>query len=396
MRFSWWLAILVALSCFSIAGPVGISAQHKVIHSEIDGIPLVRTEGGPKHDGPLYSFTTDLILGVDSGDPDWQTFGVLSGFLITSDGRMILCDRRRYEIFIVSPSGELLSRMGGQGSGPREFRELWEIYWAVDDYEFWIQDRQLSRMTEFSVDGEFSGSFNYGLVPNKPWRYLQSRGSIGFLASDRLVKPGNSNTTMEYWILNQEMEVVSEFLSLETVSRFWTSSSRSTLIPYTRFCEVRVMPEERLLAYNPRDGRITIYSGSCEPILHIERDWDMSRITSADKEVVLKPMRESSNTSQRQRVQSMQFPSRKPAFSTVYVDSEGKIWVERLVGPWAPETADTYTYDIFGRDGVWLAIQELDFRPSEMNLDWLKGDYAYRITRVESGSPRFERLKNGY
>ena len=100
-------------------------SEHRVIHSEVEGVPLVRTEGGPKHEGPLYNFTTDLILGVDSGNPDWQTFGVLSGFLIASDGRVILCDRRRYEIFIVSPSGELLSRLGGQGSGPREFRELW-------------------------------------------------------------------------------------------------------------------------------------------------------------------------------------------------------------------------------------------------------------------------------
>ena len=395
MRFSLWLA-LSFLTCFTITCPVGISAQHRVIHSEIDGIPLVRTEGEPKHDGPLYNFTTDLILGVDSGDPDWQTFGVLSGFLVTSDGRMILCDRRRYEIFIVSTSGELLSRMGGQGSGPREFRELWEIYWAEYDHEFWLQDRQLGRMTEFSVDGEFNGSFNYGLVPNKPWRYLQSRGSNGFLASDRLVQPGNSNTTMKYWILNQEMEVDSEFLSLDTVSRFWTSSSRSTQIPYTRFCEVRVMPEGQLLAYYPNDGRITIYSELCEPILHIERDWDQSRVTAVDKDAVLKPMRESSNASQQQRAQSMQFPSRMPAFSTVYIDSESNIWVERLVGPWAPETADTYTYDIFGQDGVWLAVQDLYFRPPVMNLDWLKGDYVYRVTRAESGSPRFERLKIGY
>ncbi len=395
MRISWWLTSL-ALSCFSITSPVGASAQHRVINSEIDGIPLVRTEGGPKHDGPLYNISPDLILGVDSGDPDWQTFGVLSGFLVTSDGSMILCDRRRYEIFIVSPSGELLSRMGGQGSGPREFRELWEIFWTEVDQVFWIQDRQLSRMTEFSIDGGFNGSINYGLASNKPWRYLQSRGSNGFLASDRLVKPGNSNTTMKYWILTQEMEVASEFLSLDTVSRFWTSSSRSTQIPYTRFSEVRVMPEGQMLAYYPNDGRITIYSEQCEPILHIERDWDQSRVTAADKEAVLKPMRESSNASQQQRAQTMQFPSRMPAFSTAYVDSEGRIWVERLVGPWAPETADAYTYDIFGQDGVWLAIQELDFRPPAMNLDWLKGDFVYRITRAESGSPRFERLKIGY
>ncbi len=50
--------------------PVDTVGQHKVIHSDVDGIPLVRTEGGPKYSGSLFEFETDLILGIDEGEPE--------------------------------------------------------------------------------------------------------------------------------------------------------------------------------------------------------------------------------------------------------------------------------------------------------------------------------------
>ena len=46
---------------------------------------------------------------------------------------MILVDYPRLEIFIVSPQGELLSRLGGRGSGPGEFQRMMILDWFETD-----------------------------------------------------------------------------------------------------------------------------------------------------------------------------------------------------------------------------------------------------------------------
>ena len=66
MRYSKFLIPLVIASL----SPDGSAGQHIVIHSEIDGVPLVKTEGGSKYVGALFEIEEDIVIGTDSDEPD--------------------------------------------------------------------------------------------------------------------------------------------------------------------------------------------------------------------------------------------------------------------------------------------------------------------------------------
>ncbi len=95
----------------TIASILGCSNQssHHVEHLDIEGIPLVRTINGPKYSGPLFNTSSEIIIGIDEGEPEWQLFFGSPRILIAPDGTIILVDPRRFEIFIVSKEGQLLS-----------------------------------------------------------------------------------------------------------------------------------------------------------------------------------------------------------------------------------------------------------------------------------------------
>ncbi len=122
------LSIIGVFAVFGCLAACSSTPGHQVIRTEVDGIPLIRTEGAPLHDGPIFELTSDFVLGTDEDEPEWQVFGSL-WTLFTSDGRMVLGDSRRSELFIVSREGELLHRLGGEGSGPGEFMNLWLMHW---------------------------------------------------------------------------------------------------------------------------------------------------------------------------------------------------------------------------------------------------------------------------
>ena len=126
-----YLANLILFPLLAGSLSTQTAEEHRVIRSEIDGIPLIRTEGGPKYNGPLFDVEDDLILGIDEGEPEWKMFWASPSILISPDGQMVLLDIRRCELYIVSQVGELIARAGRSGSGPGEFRQPYMIMWIV-------------------------------------------------------------------------------------------------------------------------------------------------------------------------------------------------------------------------------------------------------------------------
>jgi hypothetical protein len=154
------MTVLLPIGLLLLSGCSAGEGERRVLRFERDGIPVVRTEGASKYEGPLFEVTEDLVLGVDEGEPEWQQFGSLSVPLVAPDSRMVLSDSRRTELFIVSPEGQLLHRFGREGSGPGEFLSLWSMHWYEPGEEFWVEDQMNFRISRFDMRGSFLGSLN--------------------------------------------------------------------------------------------------------------------------------------------------------------------------------------------------------------------------------------------
>ncbi len=394
MRMARWIVPIVFLAV-PAALPAQTSERHQVIRSRIDGVPLVRTEGGPKYDGPLFEVTSDLILGVDEGEPAWQRFvGSLLG-IIAPDGTMILGDFRSLEIFIVSPGGELIARRGGPGSGPGEFRDLFHLHWVKMGEEFWAEDRALSRMTRYSLEGELLESRLFAEEGGDTWHgyslSLASMGEAGFIGSVTTLS-GDIEHITHYYLLDTDLHVTTDFLEFSD-DQYIMDHEGGQEIPFTWENGVSVFPDEKIVVYYPNEGCLTLYSPAGNPVMHIERDWRRERIPAEARERVLDAFRRSSSPKFRRRAEQMNLPRRYPCFSWAFTDDRGRIWVQRVVNPLGPHgppslmLTEKWTHDVFGPDGVWLGTQELDFRPL-----CIQGDYVYRSFEAESGAFRFERL----
>lgn len=395
MRFSHRISIIIIVLCCVL--PNQTLAQHRVINSEINGVPLVRTEGGPLFEGQLFEIESDLVLGVDEGEPEWQLLAALPIFLVAPDGRMILVDYPRLEIFIVSPQGELLSRLGGRGSGPGEFQRMMYLDWFETGRVFQIDDRYLGRVTRYSIDGEYLETISYfhaelynPELPQRHWREYVPLGNGRILS--RYDEIGKISSTASYCHLDSEFnagEEVIRLISYDVLFRVNISTNNRTVsIPFTRRDQLVTFPDGRFLTTHPSIGRLTIHTPDGDPVLHIERDWSRERLTSDDRKIVIERYQNSSYEEVRDHPQRAPMPRRYPFFSMAITDDRGRIWVQRMAGPTAFSVTEDYTYDVFGTDGVWLGTQVFPFLPRR-----IRGDYVYRRFLSEAGAPHFERLR---
>lgn len=82
----------------------------------------------------------------------------------TPDGRIYVADSGRREILIFSPSGGLITAVGGEGEGPGRFTMLGAM--RVDSV-IWVWDPMRRTETRFSLDGALLGSRSV----TEPWLF---------------------------------------------------------------------------------------------------------------------------------------------------------------------------------------------------------------------------------
>jgi len=373
-----FLLVLVLVACTN-------DTSHRVEYLEVDGIPLVRTVGSPKYDGQLFNVSRDLVIGVDEGEPEWQMFGFIGSYLVTSDGRMVLLDSQRYEVFIVSESGSLIARVGRQGAGPGEFLNPLYLYWYESDREFWVADDSTSRMTRFNLEGEYLDSFNYSNQRTQ-WRNLLSLGNGRFVGweMDRTTTGGRIHN---YSYLDSNLEWTTSFLEITENFVFRLSPTSSGYqIPFTYRPNLSVGLSGLVLSYHPGIGRITLYEPPGNQVLHIECEWGQVPIPQEERDQARSSIADDGNPESQRIARAIPIPDTRPGLLRATTDGIDRIWVTKpsLIDPGTEER--THFYDIISREGIWLGIQE-----SVLPLSMIRGHYAYRRTTSPAGAPRFER-----
>ncbi len=374
--------LLSRVTFFCLLVACAKTTSHQVIQTERDGVPLIRTVGGPRYEGPIFELVPDLVLGIDEGEPEWQIFGSLQT-LFSPDGRMVLGDWRRHELFIVSREGELLHRLGGEGAGPGEFRNLWLMHWIEPGEEFWVEDQTLVRINHFSMDGEYLGSFSRAPL-------MTRNIFIGILGKDRFLgwygdRRGEERVSV-YGFLNADLEWDKDFMTVRSSPSFKTGQNSYRPIPFTTGESCTTTPDGRILVSRPDEGQIALYSAEGKLLRYIEREWEIAPVTNKEKEDIRNRFRASSSQEFPTMAETMPFPDNYPPFRRATMDDRGWIWVEHQPRGLYLSIAGPRTYDIFNSDGVWLGTQQFD------GLIKVSGDYVYRQYDAESGAPRLERF----
>lgn len=350
--------ITLALVITACSEPGG----HRVERLVEEGVAVVRTLNAPRHEGPLFTVTRDLILGIDEGEPAWQIFGMFIRCTVGKDDRIYIANYPDNFVYIIDPSGELLSRFGGTGSGPGEFREFWQLLWVNDESELWIDDISGRRIYRFTPDGAYLGNTAYhqpGLTDVYALTGYTFLGGLSIRSED-----DESRLNNQYSFLDSTLTWQRDFITIPGQS-FISAGERGFAMPYDYYASLHTFPDGHILIADPIAGRLSVFSSTGEPEMHIEREWLHQPVTAEEIEVWREQARQRRSEAYRSlaEVSASELPDRHGTFSKVLTDDLGRIWActtpKRIGGDGPRDTQ----WDVFGPDGVWLGTQSFPCEP---------------------------------
>lgn len=286
-------------------------------------------------------------IGVLDGDRRYQ-FERISQVIRLRDGRIIVTDAQR-EMRYFDSTGRHLLTVGGEGSGPGEFRQLWAPYELAPD-SLVLLDIANRRFSVYDSAGRFIRDFPFERRLSYPtgMALLADRTAIGLgelpLES---VPEGASRPLLPLIRFDLEGDFVDTLASVPGWSWFRTGSSllatpfsRAPLLAARDSMIWLVMSDSaelRALAPDATHRRLVLIDRPRRPVTDEDREmWQTRRAGMR---------RESSRPAL-----TPPLPDSFPHFSRLIIGTDHHVWLRR----YAPEWERGETWDVFTPDGVWL------------------------------------------
>ena len=361
---------LLALAAFSLFGCVegerpvpGVEVHDSggvslVVHSGVPG-HLLRTDGAP-------------VALVGSGSDGSELFRVRGGVLLP-DGGFAIANSGSNEVLFFGNGGDLLRRVGGEGRGPEEFTNILWIQ-SRGEGELSAYDAGNLRLNRYDQFGEMISSSPVRFEPEEPPsdNSMVGRGfPLGLTEEDRLlsvpwpaaVLDGTEGPLPLQGELRSYSPDLSEFYVIDTVQlRTWYETPQPEGAPIEQILESPIFvfsANGPWLAYSEAAGhRVTVLKNGTPFFVIVE---DRSRV----------PFRPDSLPSHMHH-----HADSLPAYRTVQVDSEGRIWLQ------PPEEGDAgvVRWRVFSGEGFVRSVVDL---PASTTVLDAMGDRVLLLERDE-------------
>ena len=327
-------------------------------------LPAIDSAGPEVTDGAVA-----LRFGSRDGTDPNLTFSDIRGIQADSDGNIYVLDYQAVEVRVFDPDGEHLRTIARRGQGPGEIMEANGILlsgdtllWMHDHGQYMIigVDPEGIEVRRFPkpVDeyrGYWSGSFD---SRGRYWREVSHRDDAATYSDEGV----NTNVARDYY-RSYDLAggaVDSVFLG--------TSTSRSYSYVFAGGTGFLRIPFQsgNLSAVNPSGGfwhahgatyRITRTGEDGDTLVVIEAGLPVQRVTAADRSSYVEGTVERQPDLRRHaEAVAALMPDVKPILTGLFVDDEGRLWVERA----APAEVPAF-YDTFSEDGAYLGSVRLTF-----------------------------------
>jgi hypothetical protein len=382
----------VRLCCAALLLVLSITA-FPVSARAIQDTVIVRADNPPKWGADLV-LREEWRVGSLLGEVE-ESFGNVAAVAPAPDGTVLIADGLAPAIRRFSDDGEYLSTVGGAGEGPAEYREITGLEVLIDGTVILV-DGRLARITRMSLEGiEESTTPMLG----------------GFFSIHRTVQIGRDGTVYH----NRMIPASGEDYGSGNLEYVWMVYPPGEGTPDT----IQVPPEDPSgprLTLRTADGDRTpftvktlnwmsplgglVWGRNDEYVLASDLgDKGIQRIRrNADEIPVTNPeWRQWTailNARRRQGgVRQPRVPNQKPYFRDLWIDAEGRIWVERYV----PAVRHEYTeeelarrsqdqplyewreptvFDIIDSSGLYLGQLIL---PERTHLVYARGDLIWAV-----------------
>lgn len=376
------LILAIALTSCVAESPPGNPTRETLPNGAI----LVRFPDLPAIDSPGPEVTAaqvDLRFGSRDGtDPD-LTFSDIRGIQADSDGNIYVLDQQAVEVRVFDPDGEYLRTIARGGRGPGEIIEANGILLSGDTL-LWMHDHgqhaiigvdprgfEVRRFPK-PVDeyrGYWTGTFD---SRGRYWREVSHRDDAATYSDEGVNTNAARNYYRSYDLAGGAVDSV--FLG--------TSTSRSYSYVFAGGTGFMRIPFQsgNLSAVNPSGGfwhahgatyRITRTGEDGDTLVVIEAGLPVQRVTAADRSSYVEGTVERQPDLRRHaEAVADVMPDVKPIVTGLFVDDEGRLWVERAT----PDEVPAF-YDRFSADGDYLGSVRLAFEPGRRI--WVRNGNIY-------------------
>jgi hypothetical protein len=338
-----WLLPLVVSACH----PSVDTASGTVVHDSA-GIEIVEIIL-PSSQIPTFGRiepTPLAVIGVRTGDPA-QEFGRISAARFLDQRRVLVADGQSLQMRLFEVSGEVIWSLGRRGEGPGEFRSFSAVGITLGD-SVRVFDRTNRRITTLNPNGQPIGTLPLeevgGRRPSSGARFTPN-GILVVPVSAGYTRPPSSDLRVErdsltLYLLDsggEELANLGTFLKEESVVR---AQRRGAVVQTLR----RPIPFGRRTEWTTGQGRVFVGTNETFEISSYDLSGTLVRILrvpTLTRRLMPEEVDEyksffldrwgatPEDLRQIEEVFSDEFlPAFAPAFSTLFHDEDGRLWVE--------------------------------------------------------------------
>jgi hypothetical protein len=322
-----------------------------------------------------------VAIGMMDGPPEYQLHRV-RGARRLPDGRIVVTNGGTSELRFYSPEGRYLLSAGGSGSGPGEFRNIFEIEQLGDSVRVW--DVTTRRLSVFTSDGGFVRTATLEGGGLGMLRYLGSLADGSALLSG-IDMPGAPSGGGPAEIRQRQeaiyIQIDGEGTVIDTVGR----TPGPEMI--TRAGDGVIMVTNVTYSSSPqlvaRGERVVFSAGDAYELEYRDLEGRVERLVRrahTPERVTPEHLRALGEARRAQAPPgatlmdpvSMPHAEFFPPHGALHIDSGGNVWVLEFAKP-GPRVS--VSADVFDGQGSWLGTVALPdrFRPLDIGDDYLLG-----------------------
>jgi hypothetical protein len=349
------------------------AANLGVTYDTIAGIEHVTSVGSGAWAETHGAWTLHEAGAVEIGQldgPDQYVFGQISGLVVDAERRIYVANPQTREIKVFSADGEFLRRIGRDGEGPGEFRNIDGLTLAPDGIA--ALDPILRRVTVFAPSGEMVRTFRLA----RSSMVMGGYASIGFDSRGRYFEDASLSRLPE-----TDSVAVITYDANGTV----TDTALLAVIPKDQvtiqgnFSFPRPFSPQPSLTFGPRgtvylargdEYRIDVLSPSGDSLRVIRREVEPRAVTAVERDSARALLAQVFQMYGLKVPAGVDLPKWKPVIDGLVVDSDGDLWVLMGQGP----VSGRFEWSVHDPEGRYLgAVRTPVMTVTQVGEDYVAG-----------------------
>lgn len=366
--FKAFLVISLILAAISCSKEIVYPVKSEII----DGVKVLTNPEYPRDGVVNYRLEEELSIGLEQGDEDYL-FNKPQDVQVAEDGTIYVYDWGDTCIKVYDNQGKHLRTIGREGQGPGEFAR-YSTFALSPDGKIYIMDTGNFRLSILDGNGAFLNSFRLsGLY------FRIKTDNNNFIYLEKIFQDDvDGKRKMSIYRYNSKGEEVLNYGNFKIVqpiiirqTKTSVSSTTSRFAPSTVWT---VAEDGKLFAGHGGNYQIDVYDPDGKLSFKFGRSFT--------------PIPDKSYGGEQGQSKYMS------AFVIIthwFFDQDNNLWVEVFPEEYKEET-DTFIYDIFSPDGIYLNQAYVRHR-----IFHFKNGKAYSIVKTEAEFPvvkRFRLVKN--